>query len=262
MISFLPLAHFICLDMVTLDLSLFHKGMIEPVDTASCSFLANPLLYVHPNHRPERSLVSDIHYDNKVTPLYRFPHLSAILPSSCLCVPKVSCIVQQRISVGGETSEYEFALSDFASCATRLIGAKIVRRVIGSVYCFFHKHIMPKTVLFFKPLPQFHWLVWLLPPFSHAPVSPFFILDRTTGCHLSNRVVWISWGHFNPRLENTKIRLAAREHAVLVQFAGQALRQHLYGLSKTLIPISASPFPGSFRLRFTSIEPKMLSPKR
>src|SRR2546421_11641891 len=45
--------------------------------------------------------------------------------------------------------------------ATRLIGAKLSRRVHWLCCTLFHKYIMPRTVLFFKPLPQFHWLVWL-----------------------------------------------------------------------------------------------------
>src|SRR5438270_10265917 len=72
-----------------------------------------------------------------------------------------------------------FSLSYLASCATRLIGAKLFRRVHWLCCTLLHKHIMPRTVLFFKPLPQFHWLVGLYP---FNLFSGFFLkLERIFG---------------------------------------------------------------------------------
>src|SRR5437660_1729075 len=42
------------------------------------------------------------------------------------------------------------ALSDFASCGTRLIGAKLFRRVHRLCCVSFHTHIMPMDSAFFK----------------------------------------------------------------------------------------------------------------
>ena len=53
------------------------------------------------------------------------------------------------------------ARSDLASCATRLIGAKLFRRVHRHGSVAWHKHIMPMDSDFFKLSPQIHQLVGL-----------------------------------------------------------------------------------------------------
>jgi len=47
------------------------------------------------------------------------------------------------------------ALSDLASCRTRRVRAKLVRRVHRLCCTLLHKHIMPWTVAFFNPPPNF-----------------------------------------------------------------------------------------------------------
>src|SRR6266851_10380444 len=51
------------------------------------------------------------------------------------------------------------ALSEFASCRTRRVRAKLFRRVHRLWCTVLHTHSMPWTVAFFKPPPQFHRLV-------------------------------------------------------------------------------------------------------
>src|SRR5215469_7517667 len=61
------------------------------------------------------------------------------------------------------------ALSDLASCGTRQIRAKLLRRVHRLLMVLLHKHIMPMSVAIFKPLPHFHQLVGLYPNVSLNP---------------------------------------------------------------------------------------------
>src|SRR5438876_10783733 len=53
------------------------------------------------------------------------------------------------------------ALSSLASCATRRIRAKLLRRFHRLWCTLLHKHIMPEAVLFFKLFLSFHRLVGL-----------------------------------------------------------------------------------------------------
>src|SRR5260370_40323392 len=48
------------------------------------------------------------------------------------------------------------ARSEFASCRTRRVGATLFRRVHRLCCLVLQKHIMPRTVVFFKPSSSFH----------------------------------------------------------------------------------------------------------
>src|SRR5258708_10957188 len=74
------------------------------------------------------------------------------------------------------------AHSDLASCGTRLIRAKLFRRVHRLCCVGLHKHIMPRTVLFFNPSPQFHRLVGSYPRFYYYILEPMFKIF-TQVCH-------------------------------------------------------------------------------
>jgi hypothetical protein len=55
----------------------------------------------------------------------------------------------------------DIALSSLASCRTRRIRAKLVRRIHRLLMFLLHKHIMPTVVTIFKLFPQIHRLVGL-----------------------------------------------------------------------------------------------------
>src|SRR6266446_7385680 len=65
------------------------------------------------------------------------------------------------IAIWGATMNPHVARSDFASCGTRLVRAKLFRRVHRLCCLSLHKYIMPMDSDFFKLSPQFHRLVGL-----------------------------------------------------------------------------------------------------
>src|SRR5260370_21007604 len=61
------------------------------------------------------------------------------------------------------TMHTALARSEFASCRTRRVRAYLVRRV-HRLWCpVLQKHLLPRTVLFFKPSSSFHQLVGFYP---------------------------------------------------------------------------------------------------
>jgi hypothetical protein len=64
----------------------------------------------------------------------------------------------------------DIALSSLASCRTRQMRAKLVRRVHRLLMFLLHKHIMPMLVTFFKPPP----------PISphHVALPPHLVIDE------------------------------------------------------------------------------------
>lgn len=65
------------------------------------------------------------------------------------------------------------ALSDLASCATRPIRAKLLRRVHWLCCSVLHTHKMPGTVFFFNLFPLFHQLLGLYPPLQNTRLTYF-----------------------------------------------------------------------------------------
>src|SRR5260370_32356962 len=64
------------------------------------------------------------------------------------------------------------ARSEFAWCRTRRVGANLFRRVHRLCCTVLQKHILPRTVVFFKPSSYFHQLVGVLPAHrSNVPKS-------------------------------------------------------------------------------------------
>lgn len=63
------------------------------------------------------------------------------------------------------------ALTDLASCRTRLIGAPLFRRVHRLCCGALHTHIMPMASAFFKLSPQFHQLVGLYLPALYENIT-------------------------------------------------------------------------------------------
>ena len=57
-----------------------------------------------------------------------------------------------------------------ASCGTRQVRAKLLRRVHWLLMFLLHKHIMPMGVEIFKPLPPFHQLVGFYPFLGTVPL--------------------------------------------------------------------------------------------
>ncbi len=57
------------------------------------------------------------------------------------------------------TMKTALARSEFASCRTRRVRATVFRRVHRLCCPVLQKHILPRTVVFFKPSSSFHQLV-------------------------------------------------------------------------------------------------------
>src|SRR5437588_4070965 len=79
-------------------------------------------------------------------------------PSSCAkgLVTRAAAIALRLIRMNANV-----ARPDLASCGTRRIRAKLLRRIHWLCCTLLHKHIMPGTVAFFKPFLSFHRLVEL-----------------------------------------------------------------------------------------------------
>src|SRR5260221_3020769 len=83
----------------------------------------------------------------------------------------------------GATMNPHVARSDFASCGTRLVRAKLFRRVHRLCCLSLHKYIMPMDSDFFKLSPQFHRLVGLYQNLASASCFKIFSnISNNTHC--------------------------------------------------------------------------------
>jgi len=148
------------------------------------------------------------------------------------------------------------ALSDFALRDTSHWGK------IGSTFhwlcCTLFISTSCQGPSFFSSLSPISLVSVALHLFSIRTRSPFFILDRTTGL-VTCQIAWYGflWA-FQSSIGESKIQASSARHAVLVQFAGQALRTTSVCVSARALLLSARrPFPARSELRLRSIEPKM-----
>jgi hypothetical protein len=104
-------------------------------------------------HSPHRSRSSSSLSISGAAPLS--PCMPPIDPSQQSC-DKCLATDHAPIALTMTIMDANVALSDLASCATRHIRAKLIRRVHRLSMVLLHKHIMPMVVAIFKSLPQFH----------------------------------------------------------------------------------------------------------
>lgn len=149
-------AHVLCLDLLTRDLSVFHTGMMNPLTRLSCPCLPRcscPFIQARGMHdrwcRTSRSHEGHHCCDPVLICPPSLHHRASACAHGLFAPPAARALGVRRVQTNG-------VRSGLASCATRLIRAPVFRRVQWLCCPLFPTHIMPRTVLFFKPLPQCH----------------------------------------------------------------------------------------------------------
>src|SRR5260221_6096333 len=141
------------LHLVSLHLPLFNDGLMHALALLPCPPLPGSYrAFIQPirvhNGLDGTSVGQQAHHDHDQLRwrAQSFQHGSPSCIKGALAHPTA-------IAIWSATMNPHVARSEFASCRTRRVRAKLVRRVHRLWCTVLHTHIMPRTVDFFKPPP-------------------------------------------------------------------------------------------------------------